>query len=198
MPVSQLNAREIDIHNSEHVKLLVGEIDNEQNRRRKREAWVLNQCKEGNQREYVLQELARLYPKTHQKFRVGDINIPKKIDRKLNKAYKNQPIRKCKSNKEDQALEDFYDSFHFGRSFKEADSIYNLHKYVCMWLTWQNPDKVLDRSFILNRIWGKDVYVTPRTVDTHVANLRKKIEDHPEDQRYLVGVRGVGYRFSAD
>ena len=155
MPVSQLNAREIDIHNSEHVKLLVGEIDNEQNRRRKREAWVLNQCKEGNQREYVLQELARLYPKTHTKFRVGDINIPKKIDRKLNKAYKNQPIRKCKSNKEDQALEDFYDSFHFGRSFKEADSIYNLHKYVCMWLTWQNPDKVLgieEGSYVLHAL----------------------------------------------
>lgn len=140
MPVSQLNAREIDLFNTDHIKRIVAEVDNEQNRRRKRDAWKLKQCLEGNQAEYVKKELAVLYPKTHNKFRVGDINIVGKVDNKVSASYKNQPIRKTESTEEDKSLTEIYDGNHFGRSFTEADSIYNMHKYTCMWLTWQNPD----------------------------------------------------------
>jgi two-component system alkaline phosphatase synthesis response regulator PhoP len=40
--------------------------------------------------------------------------------------------------------------------------------------------------------------VTHRTVDTHVANLRRKLEDEPSNPKYFLGVRGVGYRFTID
>jgi len=48
MPVSQLPARQIDIHNTDHLRRIVAEIDNEQNRRRKRDAWQAFQVKNDN------------------------------------------------------------------------------------------------------------------------------------------------------
>jgi two-component system response regulator RegX3 len=41
------------------------------------------------------------------------------------------------------------------------------------------------------------VAVTDRVVDTHVFNLRKKIERQPDQPRHLIGVRGLGYRFES-
>ena len=57
--------------------------------------------------------------------------------------------------------------------------------------------KVLSRDRILDLAWGPDTFITDRVVDTHIANLRKKIEPDPGTPRYLIGVRGVGYRFEA-
>jgi DNA-binding response OmpR family regulator len=54
--------------------------------------------------------------------------------------------------------------------------------------------EVITRDEFLDAIWGEDVYVTPRVVDTHVAMLRKKIEDDPENPKCILGVRGVGYK----
>jgi DNA-binding response OmpR family regulator len=58
--------------------------------------------------------------------------------------------------------------------------------------------KVLTREEILDRIWGKTVYVNSKTVDTHIAHLRRKIEPDPANPKYLLGIRGVGYRFLAE
>ena len=59
----------------------------------------------------------------------------------------------------------------------------------------QRKDQVVRRLDLLDAVWGEGVFVTPRTVDTHIANLRKKIEDDPSRPRYLVSVRRVGYKF---
>jgi two-component system alkaline phosphatase synthesis response regulator PhoP len=55
--------------------------------------------------------------------------------------------------------------------------------------------KVVDRDEILDQVWGTEVFVSPRTVDTHVLNLRKKIENDPSQPEWIVGVRGKGYKF---
>lgn len=52
--------------------------------------------------------------------------------------------------------------------------------------------RVLSRDALLDRVWGQDCYVIPRTVDTHVRRLRAKLGDAGE---YIETVRGVGYRF---
>jgi len=148
MPVSQLPARQIDIHNTDHLRRIVAEIDNEQNRRRKRDAWQAFQVKNDNQLEYVEKELATLYPKTHTKFRKGNIKIAKKIVEKVSKAYKQTPIRKLEDDTETQELNNIYDEYNFHRSFKEADELFNLHKYVFMWLTFQNPSEPKDKHDI--------------------------------------------------
>jgi two-component system alkaline phosphatase synthesis response regulator PhoP len=58
-----------------------------------------------------------------------------------------------------------------------------------------NSDRVLSRNDILDGVWGRDVHVFDRTVDTHIGHLRKKIEDNPDKPRHILSIRGVGYRF---
>ena len=55
--------------------------------------------------------------------------------------------------------------------------------------------RVLSREQLLDEAWGQGVYVTDRAVDTHIVNVRRKIEPDPAAPRYLVSVRGAGYRF---
>jgi DNA-binding response OmpR family regulator len=47
----------------------------------------------------------------------------------------------------------------------------------------------------LDAVWGEDAMPTGRTVDVHVARLRQKLEKDPADPRYIVTIRGLGYRF---
>lgn len=54
--------------------------------------------------------------------------------------------------------------------------------------------EVVTRDEFLKQVWGDDVYVTHRTVDTHIASLRKKIEDDAEHPTYILSVRAAGYR----
>ena len=62
----------------------------------------------------------------------------------------------------------------------------------------KHEDQVVSRDSILDNVWGNSVYVYPRTIDTHIANLRKKIEDDPENPKFILGVRSIGYKFKAD
>lgn len=62
-------------------------------------------------------------------------------------------------------------------------------------LLMQNAGQVFKREDILQKVWGEKVYVTARTVDAHIANLRKKVEENPEQPRWIIGIRGVGYTF---
>jgi len=62
----------------------------------------------------------------------------------------------------------------------------------------ENRDRALSRNDILDGVWGEEVYVYDRTVDTHIGHLRKKTEDDPDNPKYILSVRGVGYRFKGD
>ena len=55
--------------------------------------------------------------------------------------------------------------------------------------------RTLSRASLLDEVWGPGTFVTDRVVDTHITNLRKKIEPEAGRPRYLVSVRGMGYRF---
>ena len=59
-----------------------------------------------------------------------------------------------------------------------------------------HPRRVLSRDRLLDEVWGRDNFVTPRTVDVHIRRLREKIEAEPGRPHYLQTVRGAGYRFS--
>jgi DNA-binding response OmpR family regulator len=60
----------------------------------------------------------------------------------------------------------------------------------------RNRGRVLTRGQLIEAAWGEGVAVTDRAVDTQVFNLRKKIEPLPAEPRFLLGVRGLGYRFA--
>ena len=59
----------------------------------------------------------------------------------------------------------------------------------------RNRGRVLSRDHLIDLAWERGAAITDRAVDTHVFNLRKKIEPVPSAPRFLVGVRGLGYRF---
>jgi DNA-binding response OmpR family regulator len=58
--------------------------------------------------------------------------------------------------------------------------------------------RVMTRTQLLDEVWGLGTHVTDRVVDNQVTNLRKKIEPEPERPKYLVALRGIGYRFDGD
>ena len=57
--------------------------------------------------------------------------------------------------------------------------------------------RTIAREEILAQVWREQPFITPRTVDVHMAWLRQKLEDQPQTPRFLLTVRGEGYRFNA-
>jgi DNA-binding response OmpR family regulator len=83
--------------------------------------------------------------------------------------------------------------------FKRGRRIELTHKELqLLEFLLRHPGEVISRDEFLKRVWGEDVYVTPRTVDTHMATLRKKIEDEADRPRYIQSVRGAGYKLNED
>ncbi len=64
-------------------------------------------------------------------------------------------------------------------------------------LLHERAGEVVDRDALLNRCWGLDYFPESRTLDQHIAKLRKRIEADPANPQIIETVRGVGYRFRA-
>ena len=60
----------------------------------------------------------------------------------------------------------------------------------------ENRGTTLSRETLLRQVWGYQVAPSTRTVDVHVAWLRQKLEDDPKRPRWIVTVRGLGYKFA--
>ena len=61
----------------------------------------------------------------------------------------------------------------------------------------RNPDRVLTRSQIIDRVWGPGYLGDSKTLDVHVKRLRSKIEADPKHPAQLLTVRGLGYKFES-
>jgi len=64
-------------------------------------------------------------------------------------------------------------------------------------LFFAHPNEVLTRERLLNEVWGIEYFGTTRTLDQHVAQLRKKIEPDPRHPQVITTVHGVGYRYQS-
>jgi DNA-binding winged helix-turn-helix (wHTH) protein len=64
-----------------------------------------------------------------------------------------------------------------------------------MGLFLQHPDQTLERKHIMQQVWETDYLEDTRTLDVHIRWLRKVVEPNPRKPKYLVTVRGIGYRF---
>ena len=60
-----------------------------------------------------------------------------------------------------------------------------------------HPERVYNRSQLLDHVWGGDVYIEERTVDVHIRRLRKALTEH-QSEHLIQTVRGAGYRFSIE
>jgi two-component system response regulator RegX3 len=70
-----------------------------------------------------------------------------------------------------------------------------LKEFELLELLLRNAGRVLTRMQLIDRIWGADYVGDTKTLDVHVKRLRAKIEPDPALPRYLVTVRGLGYKF---
>ena len=61
---------------------------------------------------------------------------------------------------------------------------------------FNNPDVVLDRDNILNKVWGNNYYGDDKIVDVNIRRLRMKIEDDPSNPKYLITAWGMGYKWN--
>jgi two-component system, OmpR family, alkaline phosphatase synthesis response regulator PhoP len=57
--------------------------------------------------------------------------------------------------------------------------------------------RLLTREQLLDAVWGHGTAIHDRVVDNHIVSLRRKLEPNPAEPRFLVNVRGLGYRFDA-
>ncbi len=99
------------------------------------------------------------------------------------------------------------DKFSFGNSevdalqyrMKKGEETFDLSSKELELLRffYQHPGEVLSRDQLLNAVWGINYFGTTRTLDQHIAQLRKKIEADPANPNIITTVHGVGYRYES-
>jgi two-component system response regulator RegX3 len=72
-----------------------------------------------------------------------------------------------------------------------------LKEFDLLELLLRNVGRVLTRGQLIDRVWGADYVGDTKTLDVHVKRLRAKVEPDPANPRYLLTVRGLGYKFEA-
>lgn len=106
-------------------------------------------------------------------------------------------LRRAQSTKEDQDVYKFgalaadfkkYQVLKAGKEIKFTSAEYKILK-----LLFANEGDPVSRHMILGDIWSEDV--TTRTVDTHIWNIREKLEDDPKNPKHIITVHRIGYKF---
>jgi len=143
MQYKKLRPHEIDITNIDHCKVIITDIQSQENKERKENAWKAWQVCQGNTKHFVQEELKRIYPDTWKKFRPGDISLAKNINNKKAKAYKIPPQRiltgamnDTTQDRENELLNNIYKTGEFNRVFNEFDAIFNYYRYSCVWISY--------------------------------------------------------------
>ncbi|MCF6508534.1 response regulator transcription factor [Blastococcus sp. MG754426] len=72
-----------------------------------------------------------------------------------------------------------------------------LKEFDLLELLLRNAGRVLTRAQLIDRVWGSDYVGDTKTLDVHVKRLRAKLEPDPANPKYLLTVRGLGYKLEA-
>ncbi len=93
--------------------------------------------------------------------------------------------------------EDLYLDFSSLIVKKNGETISLTHyEMLLLEYLYKNIGKVVARENIIEKIWGKRIHVSSKTIDNHINRLRKKIENDCSMPRYIVTVYGKGYKFN--
>lgn len=77
-----------------------------------------------------------------------------------------------------------------GRSLKLSAREYEILRCLI-----EKEGEIVSRDELLNQVWGYDTLPNTRTIDAHIAKLRSKIEDQPNEPKLIVTIHGMGYKF---
>ena len=78
-----------------------------------------------------------------------------------------------------------------------ADITMPLKEFDLLEMLLRNSGRVMTRGQLIDRVWGPGYVGDTKTLDVHIKRLRSKIEPDPSSPRYLMTVRGLGYKFEA-
>ena len=80
---------------------------------------------------------------------------------------------------------------------KRKDEVYPLSRFEAEILKYlvSRKGEVVSREDLLKDVWGYKIMPQTRTVDNHIARIRKKLEEKPEEPKWILTVHGIGYRF---
>lgn len=70
-----------------------------------------------------------------------------------------------------------------------------LTEFRILELLMKAPGRVMSREILMEQVWGESFFGDTRTIDVHVRHLREKVEEDPANPRFILTVRGVGYKF---
>jgi two-component system response regulator RegX3 len=73
-----------------------------------------------------------------------------------------------------------------------------LKEFELLEVLLRNAGRVLTRMQLIDRVWGADYVGDTKTLDVHIKRLRAKIEPAPSTPRFIITVRGLGYKFEPD
>lgn len=86
-------------------------------------------------------------------------------------------------------------SMRFYKNEKEV--VLSAKENSLMLLFMQNPDQIFTKEMIYDHVWNNTVIVDDNAIMVYINRLRNKIEDDPQKPKYIMTVRGMGYRFRA-
>lgn len=88
-----------------------------------------------------------------------------------------------------------FENFKANKGKKELDLTHREFEMLKLFI--KHSHEIVTRTMLLDRVWGYEGNMVPttRTVDTHIAKLRKKIEDDTENPKWIITVHKMGYRF---
>ena len=83
-----------------------------------------------------------------------------------------------------------YEARKKGKPIKLSPREFELLKWFI-----EREGEIVPRDELLSQVWGYDSFPDTRTIDAHIAKLRHKIEDNPEEPKLIVTIHGIGYKF---
>lgn len=89
----------------------------------------------------------------------------------------------------------YVDFQHYVAKDENGEIVLTHKEFEILKYFWQHSDQAIHRDELIQKVWGYDAYPTSRTVDNHIARLRKKIELDPAHPRHILTVHGIGYKF---
>jgi len=106
--------------------------------------------------------------------------------------------------KEESDVPEFYSFGNIMLDFKkfqafagEKEINLSAREFAIMEYFIKHEGEAVHRHDLLNEVWGFEAMPTTRTVDNFILDLRKKLEENQSKPKYIVGVRGIGYRFNS-
>ena len=91
-----------------------------------------------------------------------------------------------------------WDTINFRKycALKEGKSLtLSPREYEILKCLIERQGEIVSRDDLLNQVWGYYSFPNTRTVDAHIAKIRRKIEDKPEEPKLIITIHGIGYKF---